>query len=81
MWIKAQVILSDNKEIETKRGIKYRTELFMIDADNKQNLYVGQMYGDRPRTYPEDEVMTFQVAGVHSMGKKIYLSLKPDDLH
>ena len=23
MWIKAQVILSDNKEIETKRGIKY----------------------------------------------------------
>lgn len=81
MWIKAQVVLSNNKEIETKKGIKYRTELFMIDADNKQSLYVGRMYGERPRTFPEDEVITFQVAGVYSMGKKTFLSLKPDDLH
>ena len=79
MWIKAQIVLSVSKERDTKRDLKYLTELFMIDSDSKQNLYVGQMWGDKPHTYPENEIVTFQVGGVYGQGKKIYLSLLPEE--
>ena len=80
MWIKAQIVSSENREIETKRGIQYLTELFLIDADNKRNLYVGQIWGEEFYSYQENEVVTFQIAGVSERNKKIYLTLKPEEL-
>ena len=80
MWIKAQIVLSVSKERETKRGIQHLTELYMIDADNKRNLYVGQIWGEKFYSYEENEIITFQIAGVSERNKKIYLTLKPEEL-
>ncbi len=80
MWIKAQIVSGENREIETKRGVQYLTELFLIDTDNKRNLYVGQIWGEKFYSYQENDVVTFQIAGVSERNKKVYLTLKPEEL-
>lgn len=77
MQIRAKVIGCENREIETKRGRQSLTELFIIDADNKKNMYIGQIWDEKPHSYKEDEVVNFTVAGIAERGKKIYLSLVP----
>ncbi|MCR4286548.1 MAG: hypothetical protein NUW09_00885 [Deltaproteobacteria bacterium] len=79
MWIRAQIVGCENRELETKRGVQHLTELYILDADNKKNLYVGQIWGEKFYSYPENEVVTFQIAGVSERGKKVYLSLLPED--
>ncbi len=80
MWIKAQIVGSSNRERETQKGLQYITELFMVDADYKQNLYIGQIWGEKVYSYEENEVVTFQVTGMFGTGKKIYLTLKPEEI-
>ena len=77
MQIRAMVVGCENREIETKRGKQSLTELFLIDADNKKNMYVGQIWDDKFHSYKESEVVNFTVAGVSERNKKIYLSLVP----
>lgn len=77
MQIRAMVVGCENREIETKRGKLSLTELFLIDADSKKNMYVGQIWDDKFHSYKEAEVVNFTVAGVSERNKKIYLSLVP----
>ncbi len=77
MQIRAMVVGCENREIETKRGKQSLTELFLIDADSKKNMYVGQIWDDKFHSYKEAEVVNFTVAGVSERNKKIYLSLVP----
>ncbi|MBI2412896.1 MAG: hypothetical protein HYV24_06780 [Deltaproteobacteria bacterium] len=77
MQIRAMVVGCENREIETKRGKQSLKELFLIDADSKKNMYVGQIWDDKFHSYKEAEVVNFTVAGVSERNKKIYLSLVP----
>jgi len=79
MQIRAMVVSCENREIETKRGKQFLTELFIIDADNMKNLYVGQILDEKFHSYKNDEVVSFTVAGVSERNKKTYLSLLPQD--
>jgi len=77
MLINAKVFRCMSREIETTRGKKDLTELYLLDVDTK-NFYVGQILGDRGYSYKESEIVTFQV-GVITRKKKIYLTITPEE--
>lgn len=79
MWIKAMVVGCENREIETKRGKQCLTELFILDADNKKNIYVGQIWGKKFYNYKENEIVTFPISGITEKNKKTYLSLAVEE--
>lgn len=80
MYIKAQIVTCEGRgEIETARGKKFLTELYLIDVDTNKNFYVAQILSDRAYSYEESEIVTFPVTGVATRKKKIYLYLTPEE--
>ena len=79
MYIKAQIVTCEGREIETTRGKKFLTELYLIDVDTNKNFYVAQILSDRAYSYKESEIVTFPVTGVSVRKKKLYLYLTPEE--
>ena len=77
MQIRVKVMGCENREIETKRGKQFLTELFIVDADNMKNLYVGQILDEKFHSYKKGDIVDFTVADVFERNKKTYLSLVP----
>jgi len=79
MYIKAQIVTCAGREIETTRGKKFLTDLYLIDADTNKNFYVAQILSDRAYSYKESEIVTFPITGIVTKKKKIYLYLTPEE--
>ena len=78
MYIKAQIVTCEGREIEMARGKKFLTELYLIDVDTNKNFYVAQILSDRAYSYKESEIVTFPITGVAVRKKKLYLYLTPE---
>ncbi|MBI1910862.1 MAG: hypothetical protein HYS21_02560 [Deltaproteobacteria bacterium] len=80
MQIRATIIGCEKREIETKRGNQFLTELFIIDTDNNKNMYIGQILDKKTfYSYKETEVVNFTVIGISERNRKLYLSIVPQD--